>query len=87
MYIFYYVLQEAKCAYGLAVMAVFWISEALPLAVTALLPVIVFPVFGVMKAGDVASNYIKVSVVYVIPVLLKRGKVNLTNIYNKHTQK
>jgi di/tricarboxylate transporter len=42
-------------------MAVFWISEALPLAVTALLPVIVFPVFGVMKAGDVASNYIKVS--------------------------
>jgi len=42
-------------------MAVFWISEALPLAVTALLPVVVFPVFGVMKAGDVASNYIKVS--------------------------
>ncbi|XP_046558645.1 solute carrier family 13 member 5-like [Haliotis rubra] len=50
---------ETKCAYGLAVMAVFWITESLPLAVTALLPMVVFPLFGVMKATDVARNYIQ----------------------------
>ncbi|XP_071100549.1 solute carrier family 13 member 2-like [Haliotis cracherodii] len=50
---------ETKCAYGLALMAVFWITESLPLAVTALLPMVVFPLFGVMKATDVAGNYIK----------------------------
>lgn len=60
VWLLFILLQEAKCAYGLAIMAIFWITEALPLAVTALLPVIVFPIFGVMKAGDVASNYIKV---------------------------
>ncbi|MBU1636475.1 SLC13 family permease [bacterium] len=47
----------ARCA-GVAVwMGVWWLTEAVPLAVTALLPLILFPLSGVMKAGDVASNY------------------------------
>ncbi|KAL5007228.1 hypothetical protein ScPMuIL_016034 [Solemya velum] len=51
--------QEAKCAYGLVVMAILWITESLPLAVTALLPIILFPMLGVVKVSDVCSNYIK----------------------------
>lgn len=47
----------ARCA-GVAVwMGVWWLTEAVPLAVTALLPLILFPVLGVMKAGEIASNY------------------------------
>lgn len=41
-------------------MAVYWVTEALPLAATALLPVLVFPLLGVMKASELSSNYIKV---------------------------
>ena len=39
-------------------MALWWITEVVPLAVTSLLPIVLFPVFGVMTGKDVASNYI-----------------------------
>jgi sodium-dependent dicarboxylate transporter 2/3/5 len=38
-------------------MAVWWITEAVPLAVTSLLPVILFPVLGIMDGKSVASTY------------------------------
>ncbi len=38
-------------------MAIWWITEAVPLAVTALLPVVLFPSLGVMPGGAVASHY------------------------------
>jgi len=38
-------------------MAVWWITEALPLAVTALVPVVLFPLLGVMNGKAVASQY------------------------------
>jgi solute carrier family 13 (sodium-dependent dicarboxylate transporter), member 2/3/5 len=38
-------------------MAVWWILEVVPLAVTALLPVVLFPVFGVMDGRMVSSVY------------------------------
>jgi len=46
--------------YTLAVallMAVWWISEAVPLAVTSLLPVALFPFLGIMDGRAVASTY------------------------------
>ena len=38
-------------------MAVWWITEVVPLAVTALLPVALFPFLGIMKGKVVASYY------------------------------
>lgn len=35
-------------------MAVFWMTEALPLSVTALLPALLFPLFGIMKSSVVS---------------------------------
>ncbi|XP_062329615.1 Na(+)/citrate cotransporter [Osmerus eperlanus] len=51
--------KEAGCAYVIILMAVFWCTEALPLAVTALLPALLFPLFGVMKSQDVCMQYLK----------------------------
>lgn len=42
-------------------MAIFWITEALPLAVTALLPIFLFPLLGVSKVNTLASTYTNVS--------------------------
>ena len=39
------------------VMAIWWISEAVPLAITSLLPVVLFPVLGVMNGRQVATQY------------------------------
>jgi sodium-dependent dicarboxylate transporter 2/3/5 len=39
-------------------MAVLWITEAIPLAVTALFPIALFPILGIMKGRDVAPLYL-----------------------------
>ncbi len=46
-----------KVAAVTALMAIFWITEALPIPATALMPIILYPVLGVMKTGAVTTNY------------------------------
>lgn len=38
-------------------MAVWWITEAVPLAITALIPVVLFPLFGVLDGKTVSALY------------------------------
>jgi len=38
-------------------MILWWVSEALPMAVVALLPMILFPLLGIAKMSDVAASY------------------------------
>ncbi|WP_159522466.1 SLC13 family permease [Sunxiuqinia indica] len=38
-------------------MAIWWVTEAVPLAVTALLPVILFPILGVMDGKAITTTY------------------------------
>ena len=52
--LFPFCLQEAYCAYTIILMALFWCTEALPLAVTAFLPIIMFPMMGIMTASTVS---------------------------------
>lgn len=42
---------------GTTWIAVWWITEAIPIPATALLPVILFPLTGALQAGDVTSAY------------------------------
>jgi len=37
--------------------AIWWVSEAIPLSVTAFLPILVFPVLGVTSVRDAATPY------------------------------
>uniref|UniRef100_A0A3Q2ZXD4 Uncharacterized protein n=1 Tax=Kryptolebias marmoratus TaxID=37003 RepID=A0A3Q2ZXD4_KRYMA len=51
--------KEAACAYVIALMAVYWCTEVLPLAVTALLPTVLFPALGIMESKHVCMQYLK----------------------------
>ncbi|KAJ7416392.1 Solute carrier family 13 member 2 [Willisornis vidua] len=51
--------KEAECGYVIIVMALFWCTEALPLAVTALLPVLLFPLMNIMDSTTVCREYLK----------------------------
>lgn len=37
--------------------AIWWVTEAVPLPVTSLLPIILFPLFGILKLGATTSSY------------------------------
>ena len=51
-------IQAASAAYIIFIIAVYWMTEALPLVVTSLLPLILFPVLGVLSAKEVAVTYL-----------------------------
>ncbi|MEE6468863.1 hypothetical protein FKM82_008402 [Ascaphus truei] len=51
--------KEASCAYSIILMAVYWCTEVIPLAVTALLPVLLFPMFGILESKEVCMQYLK----------------------------
>jgi len=59
--IFYVKTSEAKCAFLIMTMAVFWVTECVPLPVTALLPIILLPFLGIMTTDDVCITYFKES--------------------------
>ncbi|XP_015425848.1 PREDICTED: solute carrier family 13 member 3 [Myotis davidii] len=49
--------KEGRCLFVILLMAVYWCTEALPLSVTALLPIILFPFLGILKSKDVCPQY------------------------------
>ncbi|KPJ61460.1 MAG: hypothetical protein AMJ46_01895 [Latescibacteria bacterium DG_63] len=48
---------SARMAAVAALMAIWWIGEAIPIAATALLPLALFPILGIMPASKVAPAY------------------------------
>ena len=51
--------QVGTCAYCGLLMSTYWLSEALPLAVTAFLPVVLFPMLNLMSAKEVTHYYME----------------------------
>ena len=50
--------QVTRMAAVAALMAVWWISEAIPLAATSLLPLVLFPLLGIMGGRQTAPIYV-----------------------------
>ncbi|KAM5305267.1 Na(+)/dicarboxylate cotransporter 3 isoform 1-T1 [Glossophaga mutica] len=50
-------LKEGRCLFVILLMAVYWCTEALPLSVTALLPITLFPLLGILQSSVVCPQY------------------------------
>uniref|UniRef100_A0A8C6FB96 Solute carrier family 13 member 5 n=1 Tax=Monodon monoceros TaxID=40151 RepID=A0A8C6FB96_MONMO len=56
------ILMPAKfvrCAYVIILMAIYWCTEVIPLAVTALMPALFFPLFKILDSKQVCIQYMK----------------------------
>uniref|UniRef100_A0A8B9QNC6 Solute carrier family 13 member 1 n=1 Tax=Apteryx owenii TaxID=8824 RepID=A0A8B9QNC6_APTOW len=76
-------VPEAECAYTLFVVAIFWLTEALPLAVSALLPAFMFPLFGIMASKQVASAYFKDFHLLLIGVICLATSIEKWNFHKR----
>ena len=52
---------EARCGFVILLMSGYWVLEVVPLPVTALLPVVLLPLLGVMDTAAVCQQYLKES--------------------------
>ncbi|XP_011851344.1 PREDICTED: solute carrier family 13 member 1 [Mandrillus leucophaeus] len=75
--------KETECAYILFVVAIFWLTEALPLSVTALLPSLMFPMLGIMPSKKVASAYFKDFHLLLIGVICLATSIEKWNLHKR----
>ncbi|KAK3696010.1 hypothetical protein RRG08_000795 [Elysia crispata] len=50
--------ESRRCLYVLVVMALTWVTESLPISATALFPLVLFPLMGIMTAKATSSSYL-----------------------------
>ncbi|MEJ1273206.1 solute carrier family 13 (sodium-dependent citrate transporter) member 5 [Cricetulus griseus] len=48
-----------RCAYVVILMAIYWCTDVIPVAVTSLLPVLLFPLFKILDSKEVCIQYMK----------------------------
>ncbi|OZC07408.1 hypothetical protein X798_05545, partial [Onchocerca flexuosa] len=75
--------NEAKCGYCVIIMAIYWVMEVLPLAVTALLPLILYPLLGLMKSDEVAHMYLSDASILFIGGLMIAVAVQKCKLHNR----
>ncbi|CAG2195053.1 SLC13A2_3_5 [Mytilus edulis] len=75
--------KESKCAYGLIVMAVLWLTEALPIPVTALMPVILFPLLDVVPGKTICTFFLNDTSMLFIGGLIVAVAVEEVGLHNR----
>lgn len=91
--------NNAKLVAAVAVlMSFFWITEAVPLAVTSLVPLILFPLTGVISGSKVSGSYINSTIFlfmggFIIAIAMekwnlhRRIALNVINLFGKSPAK
>ncbi|XP_021954055.1 solute carrier family 13 member 5 isoform X3 [Folsomia candida] len=75
--------KKFRCAYVILLMAIYWMVEAIPLAVTAFLPIVLFPLFGVQDTASVSKNYMKETNMMFVGGLIIALAVEYCNLHKR----
>lgn len=70
-----------------AFLVTLWTNEALPLGVVSILPIILFPIFGILDVNDVTSNYSKSIIFLFLGGFMLALAIEKTNLHKYFSSK
>ena len=80
--------DASKCGYVALIMAFYWVFDVLPLAVSSLLPMVMFPLLGIMGTSEVSVQYMRSTCMLILgsKSLAKPSFINIIHASGKSSE-
>ncbi|XP_031786139.1 protein I'm not dead yet-like isoform X2 [Nasonia vitripennis] len=72
---------ETRCAFVVLLMAMFWVTESIPLPMTSLLPLVLFPSLGILSTADTCLCYMNDTIMVFIGGLILAIAIEHCNLH------
>ncbi|KAL1421832.1 hypothetical protein MTO96_022751 [Rhipicephalus appendiculatus] len=71
------------CAFVVIWMAIYWVTEVIPLAITSLMPLVLFPLLGILSSQRVASFYLNEIGIILVCAMIVGVAVETSNLHKR----
>ncbi|XP_055610398.1 protein I'm not dead yet-like [Uranotaenia lowii] len=72
-----------RCLYVVILMALLWVSEAIPLPITSMIPIVLFPLLGILSTGEVCMVYMKEAIIMYIGNAIVALAIEYCNLHKR----